>query len=402
MARRWQVIRVELLSGRGDDLEQPPGRMFICPSGTTFAALGHAIDLAFARWDLSHLCQFELADGTLVVDAESQQDLQSSPFGAVRRTVLLSSRVKQHVAVGDRFEYLFDFGDSWVHACEVTGLEDPDEKLGIVPDVPLPFWGWGDMPDQYGRRWEVDDGESEPPVRGAAVDGAPPPAPLVDLRAWRAAVRADSADGALAALSGADPDLALQQIGTGLLRLARSSSAAEPLAPTIVSVLRRLQMRDWEGDDLLAADLLATVRGEELPGIVLAVDLEDVADTAGHHYEGWSGGYLNKRTGETVIAWLADADEADVDEPIDVESDDWVYLQMEGTRWDDMADFAERMSEGDARRDLQRALEGKGAFSRFRRAVDEADLGDVWHAMDVDRALGRARALLRDKGISPV
>jgi hypothetical protein len=28
---------------------------------------------------------------------------------------------------------------------------DPLEVLGIRPDVPLPYWGWGSIPDQYGR-----------------------------------------------------------------------------------------------------------------------------------------------------------------------------------------------------------------------------------------------------------
>jgi hypothetical protein len=37
--------------------------------------------------------------------------------------------------------------------------------LGIAPDEPLPYWGWGDLPDQYGRRWAGDDGGSEPPRR---------------------------------------------------------------------------------------------------------------------------------------------------------------------------------------------------------------------------------------------
>ena len=37
-------------------------------------------------------------------------------------------------------------------------------ELGIVPAEPLPYWGWGTIPDQYGRRWAEDDGEhNEPP-----------------------------------------------------------------------------------------------------------------------------------------------------------------------------------------------------------------------------------------------
>ena len=39
----------------------------------------------------------------------------------------------------------------------------PDPQLGIVPDVPLAYWGWGAIPDQYGRRWDGDDGEARLP-----------------------------------------------------------------------------------------------------------------------------------------------------------------------------------------------------------------------------------------------
>lgn len=37
----------------------------------------------------------------------------------------------------------------------------PVEHLGVVPAVPQAYWGgWGVMPDQYGRRFDGDDGES--------------------------------------------------------------------------------------------------------------------------------------------------------------------------------------------------------------------------------------------------
>ncbi len=47
----------------------------------------------------------------------------------------------------------------------------------MVLDQPTPFWGWGDIPDQYGRRWASDDGESRPP-RDAGLEALPP------LRPW--------------------------------------------------------------------------------------------------------------------------------------------------------------------------------------------------------------------------
>jgi hypothetical protein len=54
---------------------------------------------------------------------------------------------------GEQFVYEFDFGDSWLHLCTVAEQRiDPLETVGIAPARPLPYWGWGQLPDQYGRR----------------------------------------------------------------------------------------------------------------------------------------------------------------------------------------------------------------------------------------------------------
>jgi len=54
---------------------------------------------------------------------------------------------------------------------------DPLAVLGIVPFAPLPYWGWGDVPDQYRRLWDGDDGESDPPEDPRLSD-------LPPLRPW--------------------------------------------------------------------------------------------------------------------------------------------------------------------------------------------------------------------------
>ena len=42
------------------------------------------------------------------------------------------------------------FGDSWLHLCTVAPRPiDAAEQLGIVPNRPLPYGGWGSFPDQY-------------------------------------------------------------------------------------------------------------------------------------------------------------------------------------------------------------------------------------------------------------
>jgi hypothetical protein len=52
-----------------------------------------------------------------------------------------------------------------MHRCVVGAVKvDPLEVLGIRPDVPLPYWGWGSIPDQYGRRWASAGGELGQPT----------------------------------------------------------------------------------------------------------------------------------------------------------------------------------------------------------------------------------------------
>jgi hypothetical protein len=169
MARTWLSIRVELVQGRGDFVWPRPGRIFAAARSHTFAQLAEAIDDAFGRWDRAHLHEFTLTDGTRVTTPDDDMyEEELGPWlddGATRL-----SRLKP----GEQFVYVFDLGDDWAHLCTV-GPErvDPEETLGIVPDRPLPFWGWGSIPDQYGRRWDADDGESRLP-RNPGIADLPP------------------------------------------------------------------------------------------------------------------------------------------------------------------------------------------------------------------------------------
>jgi hypothetical protein len=97
----------------------------------TFLALADAINAAFARWDLSHLHEVELADGRRIgfVDPEPFDDAVTDDQAAVK--------VAAAVAPGDEFGFVFDFGDRWEHRCRVL-----PEKVS----------GWGSIPDQYGRQ----------------------------------------------------------------------------------------------------------------------------------------------------------------------------------------------------------------------------------------------------------
>lgn len=171
MSRTWLSIRVELVEGGGQTLWPRPGRIFAASRAHSFAQLSTAIDDAFARWDRAHLHEFELADGTRLTTPfeEFEEDAARSDDRSVRL-----GRLKG----GERFLYTFDFGDGWTHLCTVAERRvDPLEELGIIPARPLPCWGWGAIPDQYGRRFEDDDGEAELPADPGLSD-------LPPLRPW--------------------------------------------------------------------------------------------------------------------------------------------------------------------------------------------------------------------------
>lgn len=156
MRRTWLSIRVELVSGRGEFFWPRPGRIFAASRSHSFALLAQAIEDAFARWERGHLHQFELWDGTrLTTPWGPGDDLD----GALDDRRIRLSRLQP----GEQFCYTFDLGDGWDHLCTV-GEERVDAvaELGLIPATPLPFWGWGALPDQYGRRWDSDDGEGGP------------------------------------------------------------------------------------------------------------------------------------------------------------------------------------------------------------------------------------------------
>jgi hypothetical protein len=162
VARTWLSVRVDLISGHGDELWPRPGRIFAAARSHKFSQLADAIDTAFARWDRSHLYKFELADGRLIGQAEFD-DFDLGFIGGAATTL-------STLALGEQFVYEFDFGDSWTHLCTVGPARiDPESEVGIVPRCPLPYWGWGAIPDQYGRRWDCDDW-GEPAAAESGVD----------------------------------------------------------------------------------------------------------------------------------------------------------------------------------------------------------------------------------------
>ena len=166
MGRRWPgsgwwSVRVELLGGgHAGDLWPRPGRIFAVSPAHTFHVFAEAIDDAFARWDRSHLHQFQLPKlGKTVTEFRYTDGIDRS-----RELDADAMTLGEALELGEEFGYTFDLGDNWRHQCALGPDEiDPENELGMVPDRPLPYWGWGVIPDPYGRLFDSDDGETPIP-----------------------------------------------------------------------------------------------------------------------------------------------------------------------------------------------------------------------------------------------
>ncbi|UKA73324.1 UPF0158 family protein [Arthrobacter sp. FW306-06-A] len=410
MARTWLSVTVELLGGRGEELWPWPGRVFAVGPSHTFMDLANAINDAFARWDRSHLSMFTLDDGRLITDEETGAEMAGSISGPIIAPInIATAKVARTLEPGAEFKFMFDLGDAWTHRCVLGEVKiDPLEVLGIRPDAPLPYWGWGRIPDQYGRRWATDDGESRVPSKPSEPHPmllhawpAQVQVPGLDLPELRQAIAAADAARLLAAVTGRDIDDTLQQVGAGIpMALKQQRQEAEPVA---LSVINRLTQRGCAGDQALAEDLLASLRRVPLTGRAVPVDLDMLSIILEGDPDLSTGGYLDLHTGQVYDEAATDPMIVGQDNAIDVEdeSDRWLRLNRTGSGngWQDMAAFAGRQHDETLRERLERAIEGKGAFSRFRGIVHDENLSENWYAFSTDRQMGRAREVLADNGI---
>ena len=91
------------------------------------------------------------------------------------------------------------------------------------------------------------------------------------------------------------------------------------------------------------------------------------------------------------------------DEDLD-DDERWLWVVSEGSRagYRDMELFVAGVAEPDLAERLTRALEGRGAFRRFRDELTRwPDLQDRWYVYSAERRRGRARAWLAAEGFTP-
>lgn len=221
-----------------------------------------------------------------------------------------------------------------------------------------------------------------------------------DLQALRAATVRGDRQAVSALLVGHHPGTLLQHVGDALLAV-----GVDGMEDAAREVERLLRERDQEGDVELA-DALAGRLGAPVPMLrPVRADLDQVADlmTTDPHYG--SGGWLDLSTGDGWPASVLENMDSDERPDIDEEPERWIFIPGESshTGWSDRRDFVEGMRAGELRDSLLVALEGRGAFGGFSRALDdEPELLTQWRAFEVERGRGRARSLLAVEGYTPL
>ena len=244
--------------------------------------------------------------------------------------------------------------------------------------------------------------------RGDAGRGQNGPMQPEEVRAQlRGAVYRGDAVAVVAVLRGGGrwPPDALQLIGDGLI--AALSGRVPDAAALARACVTELRDRGWDGDDELADQLDGLLGTGPAPLLrTLPVDLEELAGVLeGDPLSG--SGRLDLNTGEVwpaaAIEYARETGEEDDDTSED--PDRWLWVQNTGSRagYRDMAEFIDTVADPDRADRLGIAIQGRGAFRRFKDTLARwpSDL-DRWYAFSDDRQRGRARAWLAEEGYRPL
>jgi len=131
------------------------------------------------------------------------------------------------------------------------------------------------------------------------------------------------------------------------------------------------------------------------------IDVDELATALADQTDYEHRWLIDPRTGG-MVCWTSDTG-IDGENPVDLDELDLILIDpLPSFVWyQDMVDFADGISDRVAGRDLRRALDGKGAFRRFRNELYERHPGliSAWQSLRDARAKARAVRWLVDQGL---
>ena len=131
------------------------------------------------------------------------------------------------------------------------------------------------------------------------------------------------------------------------------------------------------------------------------IDVEEIAEALADQTDYEHRWLIDPRTGE-VAFWTSDTG-IDGQNPVEIDELDLVAIDPlpAGVWYQDMVDFADGISDEAASQRLREALQGRGAFRRFKTQLYENHpaLISPWHTLRDIRAQRRAVEWLLDQGL---
>ena len=127
MAKPAQILTLHVSI---DDVAPSVWRRIRVDADITLRSLHHILQASFG-WTSSHLHQCDIEDDTYtMLDNEYMLDLVEAPGQGPLDD--RKAKLGRLVYPGQRFVYLYDFGDSWTHTIHVESITEIPEKLGYA------------------------------------------------------------------------------------------------------------------------------------------------------------------------------------------------------------------------------------------------------------------------------
>lgn len=127
MAKSAQILTLHVSI---DDVAPSVWRRIRVDADVTLRNLHHILQASFG-WTSSHLHQFDIEGDTYaMLDNEYVLDLIEAPGQGPLDD--RKAKLGRLVYPGQRFTYLYDFGDSWTHTAHVESISEAPEKLGYA------------------------------------------------------------------------------------------------------------------------------------------------------------------------------------------------------------------------------------------------------------------------------